>query len=344
MIDAGTGIGNGRFVRRPSAEVFGNVYLRYRARLGTVSGSGGPYPIQLHSSLGSGTIAEMALQASPATAQLKCSDNVSFRVCPTVVPFTGDAWHVVQIGLEGLGTANGRCVLRVDDLAVCEMTTSWVNRGVRDILGGSGALDRSWDGVLDIDDVLLVQGDPPPARLALSGPQIVDAGDCAAYRVTALNDFDGGVSAPVRTMTLAIGGPGAFTVWSNASCAGDAGMPIVLDAGMIDVGIVYGGPARMVMIGVSDLAGGLVAGALGVDVRAVEVDAGAPDAGVVDAGVIPVDAGVIPIDAGIPDAGTIATPVKLNVGCGCAGGGGDALLWLLALYSLKGARRIRPRN
>jgi hypothetical protein len=355
--DAGTGIGNGRFVRRPAPEVFGNVYLRYRVRLQNFSGSGGPFPIQLHTSVG--TIAEMALTGSPAVARLNCADTVGFRMCPTTGAFSPDTWHVVQLGLEGLGTPTGRCSLRVDDQQICEQPMQWTGRGVTDILAGSGALDRSWDGVMDVDQVLMVQGSAPATRLSLSGPAGVDAGECVVYRVSALNDFDGGLAVPARPTQVSLVAPGLITAWPSISCAGDAGVPLLLDGGQLDVGVVFGGPSRTAVLEALDLTQHLLPDTLDVGIAAPP-DAGAPDAGILDAGspdagsldAGPPDAGEADAgeaDAGLqdagPDAGSTdagAGPATLSVGCGCSGTSGTPLFFLLAVL-LANFKRVARR-
>ncbi len=314
--DAGSGVGNGRFVRRPSSEAFGDVYLRYWVRISTTGGSGGPYPVQLHSSLVSGTIAEMSLLGTPAVARLNCSDNLSFRICPTAAAFAADTWHLVQLGLEGLGTIKGRCVLRVDDQPVCEMAADWVGHGVRDILAGAGAFDKSWDGVMDLDDVLLVKGQPPPARLLLSGPSAADAGTCVAYQVSVRNDFDGGISTLASATQAEITSPRAITVWPSPLCAGDAGTVVTLGAGLLDIGLVFGGPAGTTRVNAVGLSQGLIGGSVMVDVNLV--------------------------DAGVADAGVAS---MLAVGCGCSQSPGVPMLFLLALGLARVAHRpIRRRG
>ncbi len=321
VVDSGTGVSNGRFIERPMTETMGNVYLRYRVRIHTFGGSGGPFPVQLHSSLGTGTIAEMTMSQSPAVARLQCGDNSGFRPCATPAAFAQDSWHIVQLGLEGLGTGTGRCVMRLDDQQVCELVADWSGRGVRNILAGAGAVDRSWDGVLDIDDVLLVQGEPPPTRLQISGPSIADAGQCLPYRVRTLNDFDGGVSVPLHPTTVAV--PLADQVWPNPACAGDSGVPLQLDGGELEIGVVFTGPARVVSLRVEDVSLNLEPGNSAVQVLFAVPDAGAEDAGTAD--------------AGAPDAGT--GPRVLSVACGCSSSAGAmSSLWLLLAILLVAMR------
>lgn len=220
-------------------------------------------------------------------------------------------WHLVELGVVGLGTATGHCVVTFDGVEEV-LPRDFTGRTWEVLVLGLPYGDSDLTGAYFFDDFELTQSQPTFAsKLALEFPDAGEVGACIEGVVRARSASDEARAVSSRT-AITFGAPDI--TFFGSGCVGDAG--VVLGPGDFEAPFSFRQAVsgrREVRANADDL--------IGV-VRpfiAFQPDAGT-DAGVdagVDAGT---DAGSGEVDAGVSDAGTPEPQREhYGVGCGCSG-------------------------
>ncbi|MBL8954379.1 MAG: hypothetical protein JNK82_26615, partial [Myxococcaceae bacterium] len=256
LADNGTTNGQfGRYVERDLVVTDTDVYVRSWLWLDANGGPTGPHAVVVYSTNVAGfTLAEALLRDGAVSA--KCADaTMESRGCNAPRrPWPENEWHAVELSMEGLGTAAGRCALYVDGELVCATARDY--RGVKTaaLAIGATAMNEQWTGELRADAVSVTTRVRPAGQLVLVPPTArLVGGLCAPVRIELEASGDGGVPGlAARTLELELGGGGQFFA---AGCTGAALSRITVAPGASFVELAYRPPlASQVTVTVTDLA------------------------------------------------------------------------------------------
>jgi len=234
--------------------------------------------------------------------------------------FSLGAWHLVELQLEGVGSAAG---VRRSYLDGAQVTV----RSGLDFMGSNTALmitgftyadPRSFTGTLCVDDVRLATR-LSASHLRLSGPPSPGVGRCAQVHADFLDSADAGAPLGARTAFTASSSAGVFV---DVACAQPFGT-VTLDAGVEGLDF-FVRPASAGAAQVSLLGDDLLPSP---PLAFVAVDAGPPPDAGADAG--PGDAGSSDggVDAGDADGGADAGGADAGERDGGSDAGTPGMLW-----------------
>lgn len=321
----------------------GRVYLRGWARVATLDAPFfSPFVLQ---ATGIGTIGELVfvVDAGAPALQLRSSGPAGVGLYGTVHrAWPADRWLQLEVLMENVGAPDASVTGALDGVIFDAIRTDWSGVQARRVRVGFPSGLTTAGGVIDLDEVLVATA-PTASRLVATARDA--GGGCVQVLVGAEATFDGGFLPAALPVALTIDGArGVATECAPANT-------VTLTA--LEAPLIAGTWAVSGEVGFLFSAAGLRGAELRVGTAAV-LDAGQPDAGPGDAGV---DAGAA--DAGLPDAGLsdggandaglavdaggVAPPRSLSVGCGCASTADLVLLTSLA-WVLCPSRRRRARG
>lgn len=165
-------------------------------------------PLQVGHPIDAFTLGELYLD--PAGSQqlyLSCAD-ADFRelLIPRVVQ-PGE-WVLLELDLDGFGTADGGCRGAVNGVEASMAGFAWSARGSQLLVTGFNVVDDGWQGRYAIDDLLITR-DLPAMAMAL---RTADAGACTGLHVDFLARDGGPAPAPSTARFVArIDGGALFT-------------------------------------------------------------------------------------------------------------------------------------
>mgnify|MGYP001334886631 CR=1 FL=1 len=308
----------------------GNAYVRYWIRYRHRSGPPYLWPVQIHNVNPFGTVAELIVGPAPDGGDhlvLQGSGAGGFTMGPNL-PIWPDAWHLLQLELEGLGTDAGRLVGALDGRLIGALPFDWTGARLSRYLLGFGAVHDRWLGEIAIDDLVTLT-ERRAAFAQLTAPQRADVGRCTPASLT-FHDLDGGLLAPPDFSPIYLRSDAGVQFFRDGACsaAWNDGLLVATAQQAIAFRPVVAGPQPLTVLS-PDL--------IGDEALIIAVDAGPTDAGLE-----PADAGAP--DAGLsPDAGSPPTLRDYGVGCGCTASPALAVLISLAVLRVTARRRRTSR-
>lgn len=315
--DATQRTANGSGARSNSVRsITGRVFIRTWMRLHQAPPTGGLVLVAGYSPVQGKSIGDIAIDAAPhlrvqgSSAALNSYTNVEFAD-----PIPLNQWMLLELEIEGMGSAQGTRRLRVDADAVVEETgIDFTGFDLRGILVGEAWQDATtFTGTIDFDEVRVTDA-PPASRLALT-EDAPAAGGCAPVTLALQTSTGAPAEAPYEVAVSLIAST-AFELFADAACTGTQVAQITLPAGALGQSFsVRWTDGSTLQLGARhpDFIG---ANLEIPSVSAPDAGEGPTDAGS-DAGEVQTDAGS---DAGEgpPDIGSDAgraTPWSLTVGC-----------------------------
>lgn len=281
-------------------------------------------PLQVGQPRDAFTLGELYTDPGGSGALLLSCADTNFRSRRLPTPVVAGRWSLLELDLEGLGTADGGCRGAIDGVEISMSGFAWSNRGAAAIVGGFNVVSDGWVGSYFVDDLTLTR-ERLAIRTALGGPDPLDAGACGPLQLS-FSGRDGGALPPPSTARFlaSVDGGALFTDDRCRVALASAQELTAAQAGALH--LTLAAPLATVTLRSNDLL------PTTLEVRLNPLVA-VPDAGP--------DAGSP--DAGSPDAGSVA-PLEATVGCGCNAPGWPGAVALLALLWRRGAgARLRPR-
>ena len=252
--DNGTTNGQfGRFIEKQLALTNTDLHVRTWLWLDANGGWTGPHAVVVYSDdVPASTLAEALMRDRQVKA--KCADAArQSETCGGPGEYRESSWHLFELSMEGLGTASGRCVLRVDGVELCAMPRDYTAVTTDALAVGATSMDPAWTGELRADNLAVTAGGRPPGQLTLVPPRTgLTAGFCSPVRLELHTDADAGTLArAVRPLHLSLeAGGGAFHA---PGCRGAALQELRLDAGTPFVTLGFRPPdAAQVSVSVID--------------------------------------------------------------------------------------------
>lgn len=171
----------------------------------------------------SGVVAEIGLDLNPAAAlRLSGFDGAGAYQVSATWPFAVDEWTLVELGVSGVGSANGRRTLVVNGVRVGEQNgIDWSGLSLGSVELGEAWAHDSTRVVIDFDD-LRVAASSNAARLTLLLDSAPWVGACAPL-VVELRDGAGLPSTAPYDLELALSSTaGTDTLHAGVDCSEDA--------------------------------------------------------------------------------------------------------------------------
>ncbi|MBX7098918.1 MAG: Ig domain-containing protein [Myxococcaceae bacterium] len=223
-LDPASGSGSQGALAHDTAPMRGNYFVRTWLRLVPVTPTGSFEVLAIKSPQ---TDLELLYVSYPSGGLYVGGYTASSQYAgdPTDGGLVSGQWHLVELGLMGIGTANGTRLAWLDGSNIVDAGIDFrgpVDRVTELAVGQPWADDRGYVGALDFDDTR-VSTEPHASTLAVTGPASVEVGSCTQLTV-ALRTSDGANAPAPYSVDVQVGAAsGEATVHSESSCARPGG-------------------------------------------------------------------------------------------------------------------------
>ncbi len=281
----------------------------------------------------------------------------------------GTAWHLIEWGMTGIGTATTRRRAWVDGALQADSTVNTTGASIGELMLGEYWGDTAWQGTIDYDD-FRASTVPPASHFSLTTAASVEAEACVTVTLSLRDSVSNALSPAPYAVVASADVTGAVDTFLDGACLTQGAtwsLPAGQSTGTFSYrprapGSITAGAAHADFLPLTPLAvtvtakpngavcsagpacasGACIGGICAPPDAGAPADAGLDDAGSADAG--PDDAGAPDASAG--DAGAALAPLVLPVGCSCGTAPTPLLLalGLLLLVRLASRTRAEPRG